>query len=689
MNRIYKKITIIALSLITFVSFVFVTNADTQTSNEIRVYISSRYGYETIHAKYGDSDYLFYTFDKVTNKVPAPNKWYRVPNRGIDISLIKGTKNIYFANSTIPSVNEVVKVTIPAQPKLSKASYDVWSDKLVVLSGTKDVTDRASVNGILTNSSGFATTFADIIEDAKCNNGNISVSLGAVNSEGKAVDRVELDFSYNNASGFYEIGNVQSRSLCGAYKTVKVLKRPAAPVVTVDYNNHFFKVAGNVEVTKVASKTTAPVYEEGKGLLKGVTKGKFTYYFVGDETGYYCARTKEERGKKLASLDSEFEISAMPDCKSKVSVIGRNKEDAILDIRSTDGMLGMISYSFQYAIVDSSTMNTVLTLKDNKYTYDYEKAVSDKGKSLVSWKNANQTEDFSGVKKYPSIKILKKKIPQGGCILVRDAAQCGRLSSKIMVLLPPTNERDYWICKKVGETASTNCVSMTTPQVNSKDRKIEFTVYNGKERLNTEIYDYIAITSNPAITLNGRNATPKLIPVNGTDNVKIEIHIPLDYNADASRFTLVINSGFVSDSGYSKTTNLVGDLKAPEVKSKTPTASWKAASDKKSATVTMKVTFTEKLAKEEDGEYVLLTSGTDLKNWFAIDKDAYTLDSAIYTSGGTPYITVKFTYDLTKAASEAGNVSMVSGKKLYDKVGYELTWPGIVVKANSKMVQWK
>ena len=484
MNRIYKKITIIALSLIAFVSFAFVTKADTQTENSIKVFISSRYGYETIHAQYGDRDYLFYTFDKVTSKVPAPNKWYRVPSRGIDINLVKSAKNIYFANSTIPSVDEVVKVTIPPQPKLSKASYDVWADKLTVLSGTKDVTDRASVNGILTNSSTFATTFADIIEEAKCNNGNISVSLGAVNSAGKAVDRVELDFSYNNASGFYEIGNVQSRSLCGTYKTVKVLKRPAAPVVTVDYNNHFFKVAGNVEVTKVASKTTAPVYEEGKGLLKGVTKGKFTYYFVGDETGYYCTRTKEERGKKLASLDSEFEISAMPDCKSKVSVIGRNNEDA-------------------------------------------------------------------------------------------------------------------------------------------------------------------------------------------------------------SRLTLVINSGFVSDSGYSKTMNLVGDLKTPEVKSKTPTASWKAASDKKSATVTMKVTFTEKLAKEEDGEYVLLTSGTDLKNWFAIDKDAYTLDSAIYTSGGTPYITFKFTYDLTKAASEARNVGMVSGKKLYDKVGYELTWPGIVVKADSKMVQWK
>ena len=205
-----------------------------------------------------------------------------------------------------------------------------------------------------------------------------------------------------------------------------------------------------------------------------------------------------------------------------------------------------------------------------------------------------------------------------------------------MVMLPPTSERDYWICQKVGEATSV-----------------------------------------------------KVTNVGESNDVNVEIDIPYNCMSDKCKLNLALKKEFVSGSNYAKTIKMAADLKEPEVKSKTPSSTWKRSSDGKSATVTMKVTFTEKLAKEEDGEYVLLTSGTDLKNWFAIDKDAYTLDSAIYTSGGTPYITFKFTYDLTKAASEARNVGMVSAKKLYDKLGYELTWPGIVVKADSKMVQWK
>lgn len=66
-----------------------------------------------------------------------------------------------------------------------------------------------------------------------------------------------------------------------------------------------------------------------------------------------------------------------------------------------------------------------------------------------------------------------------------------------------------------------------------------------------------------------------------------------------------IEKGFVSGSNYAKIIKMAADLKEPEVKSKTPSSIWKRSSDRKSATVTMKVTFTEKLAKEENGKAVI------------------------------------------------------------------------------------
>ena len=61
------------------------------------------------------------------------------------------------------------------------------------------------------------------------------------------------------------------------------------------------------------------------------------------------------------------------------------------------------------------------------------------------------------------------------------------------------------------------------------------------------------------------------------------------------------------------------------------------------------------------------------------------MDSAIYTSASTPYVTFKFTYELTKAGSTDGYLSMKDDKKLYDKVLYELMFGTLVVKGNSNI----
>lgn len=66
------------------------------------------------------------TYETATKKVPAPNKWYRVPYDGVDISNVSGAKKVYFANTTIPNITEIVKVSVPERPKISKATYATW-----------------------------------------------------------------------------------------------------------------------------------------------------------------------------------------------------------------------------------------------------------------------------------------------------------------------------------------------------------------------------------------------------------------------------------------------------------------------------------------------------------------------------------------------------------------------------------
>lgn len=121
-----------------------------------------------------------------------------------------------------------------------------------------------------------------------------------------------------------------------------------------------------------------------------------------------------------------------------------------------------------------------------------------------------------------------------------------------MVMLPPTSERDYWICQKVGEATSV-----------------------------------------------------KVTNVGESNDVNVEIDIPYNCMSDKCKLNLALKKGFVSGYNYAKTIKMAADLKEPEVKSKTPSSTWKRSSDGKSATVAMKVTFTEKLAKEEDGKAVI------------------------------------------------------------------------------------
>lgn len=697
MNKIFKRFLVIVFSLLLTVGGIAVAKnaldirAEQAEGSKLRVYIDVMYGTsEYLKVMDSDSQYLFYTYENSSKKVPAPNKWQRVPEEGINITSIRGAKKIYFANSTIPQLEEVVKVSIPAQPKLTKASYDIWDGEFKILSGSTNVFTRAFLNGTLTTSEEFGVEFEWMYNNATEGLDFIYVELAATDEKGIAAYSTQLDMTLNNKSGFYELTGLQSRTSGGGGKELKLLRKPAAPVVTIDYNNHFVKVANNVEVTKLESKGAGAVYEEGEGLLKGAIKGKYTYYYVGDETGYYSARTKVNKGKSIESLDSEFEVMATPDFKSTISIIGGKGEDALLEMRA-DGLEAALSkFTYQYAILDETKKNELLSVTDGKYAFDYEKAINSSGKSVVSWKNAVQTCDKKGNTKYVNIKIANKKMPKNGCIIVREAGEGGKLSSKIMVLIPPTDDKNYWTTNKTlvkGETAN---ISITTPTVDNVNRKIKFTVKNGKDKVNEEAYDPINIKSDKTVKINKADADIKL--TDNSNDVDVEITIPPMYELNSNTFTLTLGKGFINNSYYTLTKKFKGvDLREPEVKSKTPTSTWKLASDKKTATVTTKMVLSENLATEnEKGEYVVINSYTDLKDYFKITGSNYTLNKAIYTAGKTPYITFEFTYDLTKEGATDGVIdfNLESENKLYDKVGFKFQCSGVVIKANSKMIKY-
>ena len=242
----------------------------TQTTTTDTVTVTYDLGSESILAKKGEQKYLFYTTDKATKKVPAANKWSRVPDTGVDCKTLASAKTFYFAMTTSPDLDDIVAATVPARQKLTKAVYDPVKNKWTVMSGATDVESIALVPD------------ENMIQSLQFSGGTTFVHIKALDAEGNAVistddDKDQISLALNSTTKVYTFPEKAARA--SVDKAVKIAKRAAGPSVTVDYANHCIKVSKTAEVGEVKDISTEANYTDDK-KIPGKTVGNNTFYFL-------------------------------------------------------------------------------------------------------------------------------------------------------------------------------------------------------------------------------------------------------------------------------------------------------------------------------------------------------------------------------------------------------------------------
>ena len=244
----------------------------------------------------------------MSSKIPGINKWKPVSQDGFDCSDIPGKKTIYFSNTTTPTRDDIVKVTIPERPKITKFSYNTVADKWTIKANA-DLTGRCILNGTL-----YGSTEKEEVEclkaymdEIKLTGGYEYVYLNALDGRGNMVtmgsdDALTLDqaYLYNN---FVFGPNASRRSVI---KRIKISRKSNGPAVTIDYNNHYIKVPSNVEAVYTSDLGQIADYEKGDKPDEAKL-GSSTVYFYNDESAIYNFRTKET-SKNIESLDTIVQL---------------------------------------------------------------------------------------------------------------------------------------------------------------------------------------------------------------------------------------------------------------------------------------------------------------------------------------------------------------------------------------------
>lgn len=224
----------------------------------------------------------------MSSKIPGINKWKPVSQDGFDCSDIPGKKTIYFSNTTTSTRDDIVKVTIPARPKITKFSYNTVADKWTIKANA-DLTGRCILNGTL-----YGSTEKEEVEclkaymdEIKLTGGYAYVYLYALDGRGNMVtigsdDALVLDqeYPYNN---FVFGPNTSRRSVI---KRIKISRKSNGPAVTIDYNNHYIKVPSNVEAVYTSDLGQIADYKKGD-KPEEAKLGSSTVYFYNDESTIY------------------------------------------------------------------------------------------------------------------------------------------------------------------------------------------------------------------------------------------------------------------------------------------------------------------------------------------------------------------------------------------------------------------
>ena len=630
---------------------------------------------DQLTVKLGEENYLFYTTDNASKKVPAANKWTRVPSGTINCCDFTKGKTLYFAMTTTPELKDIVAVKVPAQPKITKASYDAVEGKWTVKIGSKDVSNVAT------------TPLPTDIESLQLTGGTVFVYVDAYTTTDKKVteDTKVIDLKKAEGKTAYEFPEGAARRSNEKY--VKIAKRAGGPAVTVDWANHYVKVGKGVEAATADDLINSPDY---KKLLTAATIGKSTGYFFDDAATIFNFRTAKTT-KKIASLETVLNVPATSSFGAKASIIGGYQQDAQLEVKPDDEKEKGTTISYQYAILDATTKADVIKEKESNKYFDYKTAIDKK----VKWNTIKYTVDKNGKVKTATAKIVNSKgkkdntLKKGTVVLVREAAKANKPSSKVIIFEIPTEEKPYWKSTKIDSTKTDSEISVSAATVvystETKKSSIKVVVNNGKDAV-TEA------SVKDKFTLNKLAVTPSLEKEG--DNAVITFEVPDTLVKDSVDLKVAAKAGFIEGSTYTYSSVIKGaDLKVPTLVTSTPTSKWTASSDGKQATVTVKVELSENLAtyNSDTKKYEDLAAG-DVVAKFKTASTNYTLKKATYakkTSKKKAYIEFELTYRLDVAAPADGAITYSTSAELFDAAGHKLEITNISVKADSTLKKYE
>ncbi|MBD5136099.1 MAG: hypothetical protein HDT39_09100 [Lachnospiraceae bacterium] len=558
------------------------------------------------------TDFIFYTTDNASKKVPAANKWIKTNGGKVDVSNLTKGKTLYFANSTTPSLDEIVAVVVPASPVLSTAKYDakgetldkkfVFQTTVKVVDGKKTKSQKVDVPKarieIKVNDNSTWKPFVEAITDG---------TLQALQKEGATVyariapTNTEIEYDEDTRTctfvdaGISEdedtsIENGENITRYGVAKTFKIAKKSAGPAVKVDYANHSITIKKGQSYIK-----TNDEYAIDEDNWKDVTdkNGEKVYFNSVTDTEYYGVKT-------ATSLTTYLLIpSAVPFAatNSSVTIQGGNGEAATLAVTANveEAVAKATKVAYQYAIVDLKGVHKDL-IKDG--VFDYEKSLSFTAKTdKITWKNVSVT-----IKKEETTGTATASIPwksvDGKQVLVRKAAAGTEFSSQVVVFNAPTGDG----LASYGDDAAVNCWSMLT-QANygsgfsGDNTDMEFcanisnAVYDAKANtitINVVAGDAAKVEDVENLTLKvGKTEYPLAGAVTGkAEDVEARVGntmittknyvVTIDLSkvdkfptADANKVTIIVPAGYAANEAgvatAAKTINVTVDNKAPKV----------------------------------------------------------------------------------------------------------------------------
>ena len=638
--------------------------------------------------------YLFYTTDNASKKVPAANKWTRVKNGTVDCSKLTRGKTLYFAMTTTPSLADIVAVKIPAQPKITKATYSAVDKKWEIKIGNTDVTDKAE------------KPQSTEIESKQLTGGEVEVFVRAYAEKDKQIgdkisenDRVGSLISLSQPTGKTVFEFPEGAARRSNDKVVKIAKRAMGPSVTVDWANHYVKLGKgkDVEAQTVSSIEKESTYDN---TLTIETGNGYNGYFFGDDKKIYNVRTKKSE-KNIASLDTVVSVPATSAFGDVAKIIGGFEQNALLEIKPQGGKAANgTTISYQYAKLDKATFDAVVKEKENKsgHYYDYKVGMDKE----IKWTTIKYKVDNKGNETIATAKIVnsgKNKLSEGSVILVRKAATVGVPSSKVMIFKMPTAEDNYWKSKPIDAKDDTYVGQLSVKEITRDNEKIEIIVKNGGSLVTNETTNEF---NKDKITLNSKSANVAFAKTGTKDvDAKITITIPEELKTNKKTLSIALKKGFINGSTYSTSFSFVdADLVAPKLLSDTVTPEWSISDDKKTATAKFKVEISENLAsKASDGTYKLLDNGS-VAEYFEINAN-YMIKNATYSKKTTTKkakIEFELTYNLAAAAPANGELKYKLIKEgeaarvsLYDAKGNALVFKDgkIVIPKNDSYTMWK